>query len=92
MWLEVVGWAGSIVLIVSLLQSRPVRLRQLNLVANVVLVFYNSMVRVWPMVGVNAALVVINLWHLLKLSDEEASDDDGAADASPDPRDPETAG
>lgn len=69
-WLEVVGWAGSAVLIVSLLQSRVLRLRQLNLVASVVLVFYNAVVGVWPMLGMNLAIVGINLWHLAKLRRE----------------------
>lgn len=66
-WLEVVGWAGSALLVWSLLQTRVLRLRALNLVGCVVLIGYNGAIRVWPMVGLNAVLVVINLYHLRQL-------------------------
>lgn len=65
--LEALGWAGSVVLVVSLLQARVVRLRQLNLVASVVLVAYNWLVGVWPMVAMNVAIAVINVVHLTRL-------------------------
>lgn len=65
--LEILGWAGSVVLVVSLLQARVVRLRQLNLVASIVLVAYNAMVGVWPMVAVNVAIAVVNVVHLVRL-------------------------
>ena len=60
--LEVVGWVGSAVLVVSLLQTRVMRFRALNAVASAVLVGYNLAIQVWPMVGLNVVLVAINLW------------------------------
>jgi hypothetical protein len=66
-WLDVVGWAGSAVLVWSLLQSRILRLRLLNLAGSVVLLAYNGVLRIWPMVGLNAVLAVINLVHLRRL-------------------------
>jgi hypothetical protein len=66
-WLEVVGWAGSALLVWSLLQSRILRLRALNLVGSLVLVGYNGALRVWPMVGLNAVLAVINVWYLIRI-------------------------
>jgi hypothetical protein len=63
-WLDVVGWAGSAVLVWSLLQSRLLRLRLLNLVGSVMLLGYNAVLGVWPMVGLNAVLAVINVVHL----------------------------
>jgi hypothetical protein len=66
-WLELVGWAGSALLVWSLLQTRVLRLRALNLVGCLVLIGYNGTIRVWPMVGLNAVLVVINLYHLRQL-------------------------
>lgn len=65
--LEVVGWVGSAILITSLLQSRLLRLRQLNLVASLLLVTYNLLIGVWPMVAMNGAIVAINVWHLARL-------------------------
>jgi hypothetical protein len=65
--LEVVGWVGSAILITSLLQSRLLRLRQLNLVASLLLVTYNLILGVWPMVAMNLAIVAINVGHLARL-------------------------
>ncbi|MER5458679.1 hypothetical protein ABT008_28310 [Micromonospora sp. NPDC002389] len=63
-WLELVGWAGSALLVWSLLQTRILRLRALNLVGCFVLIGYNAAVQVWPMVGLNVVLAVINVWYL----------------------------
>jgi hypothetical protein len=66
-WLEIVGWAGSALLVWSLLQTRVLRLRALNLIGCLVLIGYNGAIRVWPMVGLNAVLLLINLYHLRQL-------------------------
>jgi len=66
-WLDIVGWAGSALLVWSLLQSRILRLRALNLVGSVVLIGYNAALAVWPMVGLNVVLAVINVWYLYRM-------------------------
>ncbi|GIJ42116.1 hypothetical protein Vwe01_54410 [Micromonospora andamanensis] len=66
-WLELVGWAGSALLVWSLLQTRILRLRALNLVGCAVLIGYNATIPVWPMVGLNVVLAVINIWYLRRL-------------------------
>lgn len=66
-WLDVVGWAGSVVLVWSLSQARLLRLRVLNLIGSVVLVGYNAALGVWPMVGLNAAMTGVNTWHLYRI-------------------------
>jgi hypothetical protein len=66
-WLEIVGWTGSALLVWSLLQTRVLRLRAINLLGCVVLIAYNGTLRVWPMVGLNVTLALINLWYLRRL-------------------------
>lgn len=66
-WIDAVGWAGSALLIFSLLQARVLRLRVLNTIACVVLVFFNAVIEVWPMVAMNVALCVINLFFIARL-------------------------
>lgn len=66
-WFDAVGWAGSALLVWSLLQTRILRLRAINLVGSVVLIAYNAVIEVWPMVGLNAVLTVINVWYLVRL-------------------------
>ncbi|MGK5739819.1 hypothetical protein [Micromonospora sp. URMC 103] len=63
-WLEILGWGGSAVLVWSLLQARILRLRALNLLGCLILIVYNAALQVWPMVGLNVVLVVINVWYL----------------------------
>lgn len=64
--LEAIGWLGSAVLVVSLLQTNLHRLRWINLVGCLVLFGYNGVVGVWPMVGLNVVLATINLWYLVR--------------------------
>ncbi len=66
-WLDALGWGGSALLVYSLLQQRVLRFRTLNLVAGFVLVAFNAMVGVWPMVALNAVTGAINLWFILQL-------------------------
>jgi hypothetical protein len=66
-WLDIFGWCGSALLIVSLLQTRVLRFRLLNLSASISLVIFNALVGVWPMVGMNLATSSINIWFITKM-------------------------
>jgi hypothetical protein len=66
--LEAIGWIGSAVLVWSLLQTQLHRLRIINLVGCIVLIGYNLVVGVWPMVGLNVVLAAINVFYLLRMS------------------------
>ena len=70
-WIEIFGWIGSALLIASLLQGRMLRLRVINSVASAMLVLYNVLVETWPMVAMNAAVIVINVWHIVKIVRED---------------------
>jgi hypothetical protein len=63
-WLDIIGWAGSALLIYSVMQARVLRFRVLNLAACVVLAGFNAALEIWPMVAMNIALCLINLWHI----------------------------
>jgi hypothetical protein len=65
--LSIIGWGGSALVVVSLLQTRILRLRVLNLIGCVILVGFNLAIPVWPMVGMNAVLAVINVVHMWRL-------------------------
>lgn len=68
------GWAGSALLIYSLLQARVLRLRVLNFVACVILVAFNAFLQIWPMVAMNLVLCAINIWFIRKLVTERHDD------------------
>ena len=73
-WLDALGWAGSVLLVYSLLQTRVLRFRALNLVASLTLVVFNLLLGIWPMVAMNAVLAGINLWFIRKLVAERHDD------------------
>jgi hypothetical protein len=66
-WLDILGWGGSALLVYSLLQASVLRLRILNAIACVILIVFNAMLSVWPMVGMNAVLVAINGWFIVQM-------------------------
>lgn len=73
-WLDALGWFGSALLVFSLLQARILRLRVLNTIACLILVVFNALIGVWPMVAMNVVLAVINLWFIAKMLRERGDE------------------
>ncbi|GAA4401059.1 hypothetical protein GCM10023153_29150 [Ornithinibacter aureus] len=73
-WVDALGWFGSALLIYSLLQARILRLRVLNTVACLILIVFNLMIGVWPMVAMNVVLAAINLFFIIRLLRERTDD------------------
>lgn len=66
-WIDVLGWTGSALLIYSIMQARVLRFRVVNLAACLILIVFNALLEIWPMVAMNVALAAINLWFLRNL-------------------------
>jgi len=73
-WVDLLGWFGSALLVFSLLQARILRLRVLNTVACLLLIVFNAMLGVWPMVVMNIALASINLFFIVRMLRERGDD------------------
>ena len=73
-WLDILGWGGSALLVYSLLQASVLRLRVLNAIACVLLIVFNAMLEVWPMVGMNTVTAGINVWMITKLLRERGDE------------------
>jgi len=73
--LEVIGWTGSILIIVSLTQARVLRFRVLNLVGALLATGYNAAIGVWPFAAMNAVISVIDAYWLWRLTRERHDDD-----------------
>lgn len=67
-WLDALGWGGSALLVFSLLQRRVIRFRAINLVAGAILIVFNLLIGVWPMVALNTVTCAINVWFLVQLT------------------------
>lgn len=77
-WLEALGWIGSGLVVASLLQTRILRLRVLNLTGCAVSVVYAALGGVWPILALNGVLCIINIVHLRKLTTEKSTERDYA--------------
>lgn len=67
-WVDGLGWASSLLLIVSLMQGGMWRFRVLNFVASVGLVAFNTILGIWPNVALNLAGAAINAFHVVRLA------------------------
>lgn len=72
--LELIGWAGSLLVIVSLMQARVLRFRVLNLVGAFLATVYNTAIGVWPFAAMNAVISVIDVYWLWRLTRERHDD------------------
>jgi hypothetical protein len=68
--LEIVGWIGSALVILSLAQARVLRFRVLNLAGAVLAVVYNVALAIWPFAAMNAIIAVIDVYWLRRLVSE----------------------
>lgn len=69
-WWQIVGWGGSALVVLSLMQARVLRFRWLNLVGSVLATAYNAVFGIWPFVAMNGVIAVINVYWLRRLVSE----------------------
>jgi hypothetical protein len=65
---ELIGYLASVLVAVSLMMVRMVRLRIVNLCGALGFVIYGWLIASWPVVGMNAFIVSINCYHLWRLA------------------------
>lgn len=65
--LELVGYLGSVLVVVSMLMTSVVKLRLINTVGSVISVVYALLVHAYPLALMNVCLIVINVINLRKL-------------------------
>lgn len=66
-WLEIIGWVGSILVVVSLMQARVLRFRWLNFIGAIIATGYNAVIEVWPFAAMNGAIAIIDAYWLWRL-------------------------
>lgn len=64
---EVIGYAGSALVILSLLQKSILRLRAIGLVASTTFLFYSIAIAAYPIAVVNVVAAAIHAYYLRKL-------------------------
>lgn len=66
-WVEVIGYAGSLLVITSLAQTRLLWLRLFSLCGSITFLVYAVLIESVPIALTNCVLMLINLWHLWRL-------------------------
>ncbi len=70
---ELIGYLGSLLVVVSLLMSSVIKLRIINTLGSLIFCIYAMVIHSYPTAVMNAALVIINLWFLFKLINKDKS-------------------
>lgn len=71
MIIEMVGYTGSVLVVVSMLMSSVVRLRVINTVGSGIFAVYALIIHPYPTALMNFCLVTINIYNLIKLGRKE---------------------
>lgn len=66
-FIEVVGYVGSALIILSMLMTSLVKLRVINTVGCVVSTIYSLIIGSYPVAIMNICLMIINIWNLVRL-------------------------
>ena len=68
---ELIGYFGSALVVVSMLMTSVVRLRVINLIGSAIFAAYALIIRSYPTALMNVALMAINVYHLVRLLKEQ---------------------
>ncbi len=73
MIIETIGYIGSALVLVSMLMTSVVRLRIINLIGSIIFAGYAIAIASYPTALMNIALAGINIYHIVKLCNEQRS-------------------
>lgn len=65
-WLEIFGYIGTALVVVSMMMTSLAWLRALNISGSVISAIYSALSGAWPIVVMNISLIVINAFHLIR--------------------------
>ena len=63
---EGIGYAASLIILVSLLMTNVFRLRVINLAGSLIFSLYGWLIGAWPVCVINLVIAGIDAWHLLQ--------------------------
>ncbi len=66
--IEMVGYAASVFVAISLMMTNVVRLRWINMTGCILFTIYGAVIGAWPVALMNGFCVGINIYNLIKLS------------------------
>ena len=67
-YLEIFGYIGTALIILSMTMKSLNKLRILNISGSVISVIYAAVSNTWPVVLLNASLIAVNIYQLIKIN------------------------
>lgn len=67
MWYEWLGYAASLIVLISLVMSSVKRLRWINLVGSLVFAVYGIIIKSYPVAVMNLGIVIVNTYYLYQI-------------------------
>ena len=67
-FLELFGYLGTALVLMSMMMTSLTKLRIVNISGSVVSMIYAVLVNAWPVVLLNAGMILINILQLLRLA------------------------
>lgn len=65
--LELIGYAGSVLIAISLMMSSVLRLRVINMIGGAMFSLYGFLIGAWPVAVLNGFIVLINVYHVSQM-------------------------
>lgn len=66
-WYEIVGYVASVLIALSIMMKNVLRLRIINSLGALCFVVYGTLINSWPVAGMNAFIILVNLYYIKKL-------------------------
>lgn len=66
-YLEIFGYIGSALVLLSMMMRSVIKLRIINLLGAVINLIFSALCHNWPFVFLNVGLATINIYHLIRL-------------------------
>ncbi len=74
LFMEIFGYIGTALVIISMLMTSVVKLRIINMCGALISLIYAIVVSAWPIAVMNAALIIIQSWQLIRLWRNQKAD------------------
>ena len=65
-YLEIFGYMGTALVIISMMMKSINKLRMMNMAGGAVSGIYSAIIGAWPIVVMNACIITINLYYLIR--------------------------
>jgi len=66
-WIELIGYCGSALVAISLMMSKILKLRLINMCGAFIFVIYSWIISAYPILIVNLIIFIINIYYLSKI-------------------------